>query len=436
MVKPLMDKPPALEENENGRVTLIRRYELITPLFGGGTEANLVDKTNPIRGTAVRGHLRFWWRATRGLKYAGDLRSLKAEEDSIWGSTSGGSKITIAVVESNAGKPYVVPEKASLKVGDPRSPLGYVAFPLNQHGEKVYEGVTFTLRIDLPKEYRPELKAALWAWETFGGLGARTRRGFGALHCTYVELSIDNKKYKTENWEWSYSCQNTADEIVADIEKFTTARDTDNDVPGLSRIASHTHCTPAKNDSHTAWRVLIDSLKHFRQKNRRMKNVNGQPRPFGRSYWPEPDAIRDLTGQSLKSRGHDRPVYGPPIYKFPRAAFGLPIVFEFKDDDDVNPSNPDADPRKTELKPADYERRASRLILRPLRCSDGRFVGLATILQGEIVPSGGLELKASPRNPSVGAENLTPGEATAISANHSTYNGKTDILQAFLDQLP
>lgn len=198
-----------------------------------------------------------------------------------------------------------------------------------------------------------------------------------------------------------------------------------------------------------AWQVLIDSLKNFRQ-SRNLKEIYGNWRPFSRSHWPEPEAIRELTNQAMPR--HDTPIDGgQPIEKFPRAAFGLPIVFEFKDDDDNWQDNPNADPRKTELKGADHERRASKLILRPLKCTDG-YVGLATILQGQTIPPGGLELKNSPNDPSAGAENLSQPEAGRIRAriqteniraqqlnartNYPDYNANTDILQAFLDQLP
>ena len=424
MVKPLMENPPSPEKKKNGRVTIIRQYELLTPLFGGGVKANVVDVDNPIRGTAVRGHLRFWWRATRGLQFAGNWEKLKAKEDKIWGSTKSRSKIVITVIESEC--------RNMTNVNNLGEKLRYAAFPLIEANGNVYKDVTFTLRIDCPKEYRPELKAALWAWETFGGIGARTRRGFGALHCTDVDLWIDDKKYKSTNWEWTYSCQNAAMEIVADVNKLTTAEvPPDSKLPGLSRDIRCTHCTPAQNDRVDAWRHLIASLKKFRQ------SRTG----FGRSHWPDPDAIRKLTGQSLKSKSHDVPVHNsPPIdEKFPRTAFGLPIIFEFHHAQRNPPGGTDSDkdPFKTELKPTNHKRRASRLILRPLKCKDGHYVGLATILQGKIIPDGGLELRNSPANPVAGAEKLDPLlEASQIQAEHPHYNGDTDILQAFLDQLP
>ncbi|MEJ2046041.1 MAG: type III-B CRISPR module RAMP protein Cmr1 [Reinekea sp.] len=38
--------------------------ELVTPLYGGGIEAGVIDEEMPIRASSIRGQLRFWWRIT------------------------------------------------------------------------------------------------------------------------------------------------------------------------------------------------------------------------------------------------------------------------------------------------------------------------------------------------------------------------------------
>ena len=70
---------------------------------------------------------------------------------------------------------------------------GYAAFPLQLEQGKVWKGAYFTLTITYPTQWSAEIEAALWAWETFGGLGARTRRGFGALHL----LEINGESART-----------------------------------------------------------------------------------------------------------------------------------------------------------------------------------------------------------------------------------------------
>ena len=65
------------------------------------------------------------------------------------------------------------------------------------------------------------------------------------------------------------------------------------DVPHLNWKTNRTHITPAVENGETAWKVLIDSLKKFRQN----RAPDAQGRPFGRNRWPDPDAIRKLMDQ-------------------------------------------------------------------------------------------------------------------------------------------
>ncbi|MCX7700486.1 MAG: type III-B CRISPR module RAMP protein Cmr1, partial [Gemmataceae bacterium] len=62
--------------------------ELITPLFGGGVQTRETDPSFPIRPTAIRGHLQFWWRATVGAKFS-TKKELRAEQTWLWGGASG-----------------------------------------------------------------------------------------------------------------------------------------------------------------------------------------------------------------------------------------------------------------------------------------------------------------------------------------------------------
>ncbi len=78
----------------------------------------------------------------------------------------------------------------------------------------------------------------------------------------------------------------------------------------------------------------------------------------GRSYWPEADTIRKLTKKSKPS--HKQPV--TTVDAFPRAVFGMPIIFDFNDRTKTDP------PKTTLLPVVDGKKKgrlASALILRP-----------------------------------------------------------------------
>lgn len=69
---------------------------LKTPLFGGGVRAGYLDPATPFRTSAIRGQLRFWWRATMGAQYE-THRELHERESAIFGDTSRQSAVRIQV---------------------------------------------------------------------------------------------------------------------------------------------------------------------------------------------------------------------------------------------------------------------------------------------------------------------------------------------------
>src|SRR5438128_2380167 len=95
-----MRKPPTAElvevklRDNQERITQVRRYRLITPLFGGGVQPKEVDPIKAIRETGIRGQLRFWWRATRGT---GTLAEMKQREDALWGSAGASGSVASLV---------------------------------------------------------------------------------------------------------------------------------------------------------------------------------------------------------------------------------------------------------------------------------------------------------------------------------------------------
>src|SRR6266480_7976607 len=89
----IMRKPPEISpqnvtpQKHDDIITQVREYKLITPLFGGGVEKSEADPVTIIRGTEIRGQLRFWWRACRAGNYT-NVKDLKEAEDKIWGAAN------------------------------------------------------------------------------------------------------------------------------------------------------------------------------------------------------------------------------------------------------------------------------------------------------------------------------------------------------------
>ncbi len=420
--------PPAVVERKTDIITQVRRYKLITPLFGGGVETKVADPVTVVRATEVRGHLRFWWRATRGGRFEGNLQAFKLAEDGIWGTVgtkekSGVSKVVVTIEIVKPGTVLRDVEISSrngprrVELGHPSSPYSYVAFPLRSEPGKapgaVREGVEFTLTIRYPASLAEDVAAAVWAWETFGGVGARTRRGFGALQC--VSIIENNKEIEIKLPPTS----SVLDWVNKALAKHVVDGKWPDGVPHLGKAIQRYRVSPQNGSPNAdeAWRHLFGRLKAFRQS----RFDNDRQQPYGRSKWPEPDAIRDITRQSATKHSRRRLIFN----KFPRAKFGLPIVFQFKDTD-ITPS----DPSQTMLQGAEHDRLASPLILRPLACAGGKAVGIALLLIAPSLPPGGVVLKVGMSSVAVQAD-LDNKEANQIPPLNSNPN----VLQAFLDYL-
>lgn len=452
--KPPEINPPAIQTLSTAPQVHIRSYKIITPLFGGGVAPQHADPISVVRASEIRGQLRFWWRATQGGRYElKGLAAMKQDEDAIWGSTSRPSLVQIEVRNVIRGVPLTkAGGNNGFFFGDPiRSPISYAAFPLREAsggpapGGLVF-GVEFQLAITLPAEqrWRDQVIAALWAWETFGGIGARTRRGFGALCCHHVEGVQDVGPWQPE----SANEQIVRQWLEEHLARYVQPGNGPGDVPLLDRerlpvlgknpnirafqgnfenkmrellIASGCQQTQVNDwlPALVAWYYPIEQMRKFRQK----RHNNAQHRPFGRSHWPEPDEIRWRFPNGFRGR-HAKPA--PPnrrrTNKFPRAVFGLPIVFQFKDTA--------IDPPQTILQGDHHDRLASRLILRPLACADGGFVSMALVLSAPSLPPRGLKLEGANQSGGIDTQPLT-----ATEASFPPLNGKPDVLRAFLDTL-
>jgi len=382
----------ALLRRDGARVlTWERTYTLLTPLFGGGVEPREADPVSVVRATEVRGHLRFWWRALRGWQAKGSLEELRKLESALFGSAREGGASPVAVEVEILKSGQDVPGKKSPQA-HPEVAHPYLAFPLRrtQQDSRNYPvrvGVSFRLRLRFPEkvgdlDFREELEAALWAWETFGGIGGRTRRGFGAL---LREGSGPPGEGEIREGLRRYSRQGGWPEGVPHLTPESLVR-----VVPLS------------------WKELAERYQAFRQ-----ARPGGSPKSPGRSLWPEPDEVRRLTGRHA---AHHAPRH--PVPKFPRGQFGLPIIFHFKDK---------GDPPDTTLKLPEAERRASPLLFRPL----AERLSVVAVLEGVRFPGKKLLLESKQGRTWEVDPWLTPEEARQIHP----LRGQVDPVRTFVESL-
>ena len=162
--------------------------------------------------------------------------------------------------------------------------LAYGAFPLRGlEAAKIHDVLSvytdsFELELRFPAEIRegdrhwpiePEIHRALWAWLHFGGLGGRVRRGFGA-----IELE------KATGWK------------LPSIQEGWPGGQQHPEATWATLGALQDCVVVAKRpygNGREAQEALLGLMRRMRQGD--LGRKPNQPKP-GRSYWPEPDAIR------------------------------------------------------------------------------------------------------------------------------------------------
>jgi CRISPR-associated protein Cmr1 len=221
---------------------------------------------------------------------------------------------------------------------------GYGLFPLQRERSELQEagnrgltelptagvrhGLSFDLhfRIEDGLEGQSTSKAAsrvlgaIWLWIAFGGLGARTSRGFGSL--TLRESVSGLSDAERSRFEILRKASDGKDlfRACSDLSRALPIDD-GSKYPRLggARIV----LGPIASNVDSAHQTLLEELRRFRQG----EGVGRTRKPgggVGKSAWPEAQLIRVLARQSSETGGA------------PRAAFGMPLNMTFKDEEELN----------------------------------------------------------------------------------------------------
>jgi CRISPR type III-B/RAMP module RAMP protein Cmr1 len=169
------------------RWTLQLSFTAITPIYLGGPNNASASKQD----ASIRGALHRWlWMLLGGVEPAAGKSLTPFEvanaDARVFGTTNWSPNLSIRFAgESKHGHPPNVKSDRYL----------YVEWPMVGKRQAWPPGTTFTVEIDAgPRQAGAEvseelraLAASCWCWATLGWLGARGRRGFGALRLESVE---------------------------------------------------------------------------------------------------------------------------------------------------------------------------------------------------------------------------------------------------------
>ncbi|MGK3997471.1 RAMP superfamily CRISPR-associated protein [Sorangium sp. So ce1024] len=324
-----------------------------TPSFVGGAEARSVDRATGLRPPSVRGALRAWFRmgaaavllvpgknsesAERGM-----VELLHRAESELFGSTAVRSRV---IVGPPAGGQVV-----RLRPDDRRWPglryLGYGLFEGTGSEALVTDAAAIAAAmpqpaavprelgpVSLPISLRPRgsgdrvtnahhrlLGATLWLWLHLGGLGARSRRGWGSLRLAQPSPLLQGLPELRAG-----GAADIVNGLIQGLDRATEVfRDElpnlgiqvppgDRPHPGLRTIDGIENITVLPGDHPTP----IEALEHAGRLFRDFRSTL-QRRKLGMPPLPDYFDVK----ASLQA--------GRPARSVDRAAFGLPLPFYFR----------------------------------------------------------------------------------------------------------
>lgn len=184
-------------------MTITATYRIVTPMFCGGADQSIAE----LRLPSLKGALRFWWRAVMWGEVT-DYRELIRREALLFGAsdqTAGQSKLRLRLVKKKLAdviKPPAIFERGRLsgahylgygvmeafRSAKKGTEAGQLTRPMIPGGEFTIECRFSRLADDIHVE---EIRRALLMLGTVGGLGSKSRKGFGSL--TLTDLCRNNE---------------------------------------------------------------------------------------------------------------------------------------------------------------------------------------------------------------------------------------------------
>ena len=348
-------------------------YSVVTPLFCAGADS----KTPEVRLSSIKGVLRYWWRALAWSRFGGDLNVVRREEDRLFGSAGGGQS-RVLMRWASPPEPMPIPVNEVLKVraggevvGDGARYLGYgvmEAFPrknkrtdqrtaAGQLTRACLAPFDFTVQMggrDLNDQELTSLRDSLVALGILGGLGAKSRKGYGSL--VLRDLRV--------NGQARWRTPRSMDELRSAITALRPGPSDDDDGSGslpeftaLSSEARHVLLSSGSTEPLELLNLVGRELIRFRSWGRAGKILGGQDSEKNFRY--DHDLMKLDPHQR---RNHPR-----------RIAFGLPHNY--------------GKPKHQQVEPADgLDRRASPLFIHIHACGD-RPVAIVSFLPARFLPS-------------------------------------------------
>jgi CRISPR-associated protein Cmr1 len=386
--------------------TICVSLKVVTPVFVGAAEPDKLDRHWPLRPASVRGVLRDWFRRMmadivgpgRDEDWAKNLFRL---EEYVFGSAAG--QASRLLVESPDTATTNGPLFKRIPAG-----IAYLGYGPYQHrrgqgqvqaaeaiqpGQKLELILRFRWRPEdgekIKKAVRDLVLGSFWLWTHLGGLGKRTRRGFGSLWVTDVKGPVPNawagqfgpladmEALKKRILEGLRQVQTSFSDAATKILDSDAVATENHARWGYSSLAhSQAVIVPtATAKGERAWEEALNDIglryKCFRNTLDR-RRFSGLP-PL-EDYFTVKDFLLERT-KNLKGKS------------IPRAAFGLPLQFYFRSVRNQTAQVQAVRPEEKEYREDKFDRRTSPLVFKLIPVGD-QVMTLVLYMPGPLLPEG------------------------------------------------
>ncbi len=314
-------------------------YRVVTPMFCAGAEPEHAE----LRLPSFKGVLRFWWRALAWSRLRGDLTKIREGEAELFGSSSGGQsrvslRLEVATPAEVVAKDTVLSISAEDQrtVGEGARYLGYGVMEAfarrgTQGGQLARACLRppfeFTVRAHgrfLGEDMVETLEQALIAVGVVGGMGARSRRGYGSM--SLRSLSVNQVARWTE--------PGSLDEF-RDRFRMLKRNDGANGMPEFTAFFGDTrHVLLQAQRSNLAPMELLDLVGRELMRYR---------------SWGHKGTVLGKDSERKFRDDHDLMKGGRRVAHPRRIAFGLPHNYGKRKDQQVGPGGKELDRRASPL---------------------------------------------------------------------------------------
>lgn len=314
-------------------------FQIVTPMFLGEvpSQQQRIEVASALRPPSIKGAIRFWWRAINWGHYLTEtgnhvpaaLKRLHAKEAYLFGVATDEN-------EEHGQSKFLLKTCGDVSRGSLKSPSEGQKYLLGQGLFSFKEGVTrdcinigtFTLKIVfkpilLPEE-RQSIIAAVFLWGLLGGLGSRSRKGWGSVAIQSLESSdaLDAKQLKVPQnvSEFGEVLKSLLAQLPSHLPPFTAFSE-------MSRIdISLTGSEPLTLLSCTG-----DEMQFYRSNGRSgvVRGKKAEP-----TFLPDHDLAQKAATGTVVTTHPERVVFGlPHNYYFSSTKDSLKIAGDGKDRD-------------------------------------------------------------------------------------------------------